>query len=225
MKLLPIHQSARSHYEALGLCSDASQDAIKQAWRRIAAQHHPDKNGGVASKRFTEAKAAYDILSNPKLRAEYDEFGSVLSGTSIDREAFGIISQMLAQAIADPNPDVEILAKMKHAVTVGFTQIPGESAQLKEEEKRLKKMQDNLEKYWKGTPHIKETALNMIAEKLGQNLKLREGLVNKRKIFTRVQEILADASYELPKPEPAQVVTFITYGSVTTGSNSIYYRT
>lgn len=61
-------------YETLGVARDASTDDIKKAFRKLSHQHHPDK-GGDAQK-FQEINAAYQILSNPDKRAQYDRFGA-----------------------------------------------------------------------------------------------------------------------------------------------------
>ena len=64
-------------YERLGVKKDASIDEIKKAYRRLARKYHPDLNPGDESKekKFKEINEAYEILSDPKKRSEYDEFG------------------------------------------------------------------------------------------------------------------------------------------------------
>jgi len=65
-------------YEVLGVAKDASTDEVKKAFRKLSHQHHPDK-GGDATK-FQEINQAYQILSDPQKRAQYDQFGSAGSG-------------------------------------------------------------------------------------------------------------------------------------------------
>ncbi|MFS4460606.1 molecular chaperone DnaJ [Bdellovibrio sp. HCB2-146] len=67
----------RDYYEILGVARDAEQDAIKKAYRKLAMQYHPDKNPGnkEAEEKFKEAAGAYEILSDPQKRAQYDRFG------------------------------------------------------------------------------------------------------------------------------------------------------
>jgi DnaJ-class molecular chaperone len=64
----------RDPYEALGVRSDASQDDIKKAYRKLAKRYHPDTTGGDKTKedRFKEVSTAYDIVGDPEKRARYD---------------------------------------------------------------------------------------------------------------------------------------------------------
>lgn len=64
----------RDYYEVLGISKGASPDEIKKAFRRLAVQHHPDKEGGDESK-FKEINEAYEVLKDPSKRQRYDQFG------------------------------------------------------------------------------------------------------------------------------------------------------
>jgi len=67
----------RDYYEILGVQKNSSEDEIKQAYRKLALKYHPDKNKGnaEAEEKFKEATEAYEILRDPKKRAQYDKFG------------------------------------------------------------------------------------------------------------------------------------------------------
>ncbi len=69
-------QNFRNYYEILGVPRDATNDEIKKVYRRLARQYHPDLNPGnkAAEEKFKEIGEAYDILSDPSKRAEYDQF-------------------------------------------------------------------------------------------------------------------------------------------------------
>ena len=62
------------YYQTLGLDKSASAEEIKRAYRKLAHQHHPDKQGGD-EKKFKEINEAYQVLADPKKREQYDRFG------------------------------------------------------------------------------------------------------------------------------------------------------
>lgn len=75
--------SKRDYYEVLGVSKSASSDEIKKAYRKVAMQYHPDRNPGdkAAEEKFKEAAEAYEILSDPDKKSQYDRYGhSGLSG-------------------------------------------------------------------------------------------------------------------------------------------------
>jgi DnaJ-class molecular chaperone len=68
---------AETLYDILGVAKDASNDAIRKAYRKLARKHHPDVNPGntAAEDKFKRVSSAYEVLSDAKKRAAYDEFG------------------------------------------------------------------------------------------------------------------------------------------------------
>jgi molecular chaperone DnaJ len=61
-------------YDTLGVPKNASPAEVKKAYRKLAREHHPDQGGDEA--RFKEIQGAYDVLSDPEKRKQYDQFGS-----------------------------------------------------------------------------------------------------------------------------------------------------
>jgi molecular chaperone DnaJ len=68
---------ARDYYEVLGVERGTDAEALKRAYRKLAMQHHPDRNPGdaAAEQRFKEINEAYDVLRDDQKRAAYDRFG------------------------------------------------------------------------------------------------------------------------------------------------------
>ena len=80
---------AETFYEVLGVPRDAKPEAIRGAYRKLARKHHPDVNPGdaKAEERFKKIATAYEVLSDDKRRAAYDEFGdeSLQGGFDADK--------------------------------------------------------------------------------------------------------------------------------------------
>lgn len=72
----------KDYYKTLGVDKSASKDDIKKAFRKLAHEHHPDKNKGNAAseQKFKEVSEAYSVLSDDTKRAQYDRFGSAGAG-------------------------------------------------------------------------------------------------------------------------------------------------
>lgn len=72
-----MNMAKRDYYEILGVGKDADATAIKKAYRKMALQHHPDRNpdNKEAEDKFKEAAEAYEVLSDEQKRARYDRYG------------------------------------------------------------------------------------------------------------------------------------------------------
>src|ERR1700740_692532 len=72
----------RDYYEVLGVGRTTGTEELKKAYRKLAVQHHPDKNPGdkKSEERFKELSEAYEVLCDPDKRARYDRFGHQAPG-------------------------------------------------------------------------------------------------------------------------------------------------
>lgn len=69
--------SKEDYYKVLGVSRDATEEAIKKAYRKLAMQYHPDRNQGnkEVEKKFKEITEAYEVLKDPQKKAAYDNYG------------------------------------------------------------------------------------------------------------------------------------------------------
>ena len=66
---------SKDYYKILGVEKNASPDELKKAFKKLAMQHHPDRQGGD-EKKFKEINEAYQVLGDAEKRKRYDQFGS-----------------------------------------------------------------------------------------------------------------------------------------------------
>jgi curved DNA-binding protein len=82
---------ARDYYDVLGVKRGAAENEIRQAYRKLARQYHPDRNPGdkQAEARFKEVQEAYDVLSDKTKRSQYDRFGEAGLGRGFQEAGAG----------------------------------------------------------------------------------------------------------------------------------------
>ena len=86
----------RDYYEILSVPRNSSQEDIKKAFRKLALKYHPDRNQGKPEmeEKFKETAAAYEILGDPKKRAQYDQFGHAGAHSRFNQAGFHDISDI-----------------------------------------------------------------------------------------------------------------------------------
>lgn len=121
------------HYRTLGVLSTASADEIRAAYKRLAREHHPDRNG--SRERFEAVADAWHVLSVPERRAAYDQafrlhletIGAVecpRCGTLNRVEARGQICGQCAAALPDP-PAGQLLKSHAARLALDFAESAG----------------------------------------------------------------------------------------------------
>ena len=80
---------AKDYYQTLGVQKNANQEEIKKAFRKLAHQYHPDKNGTGNEAKFKEINEAYQVLGNEQKRKQYDQFGATFNGAGFGSAAGG----------------------------------------------------------------------------------------------------------------------------------------
>jgi len=109
-------------YDELGLPPDCTADEIKQMYRSLAQQHHPDKGGDEDT--FKKIKLAYEVLSDPDRRAEYDSTGATQEATTVRSEALQELAGLVTYCIGKINPDRDdLILQMKNELNESVRQI------------------------------------------------------------------------------------------------------
>ncbi len=125
----------KDYYKVLGVAKNSSQEEVKKAFRKMALKYHPDRNRGSkeAENRFKEAAQAYEVLSDPKKRARYDQFGSAGLNSQFKTSGFHDIKDIFSSfgdifsGFGDFS-SAEQGAGFSTSGVSGFEQIFGESA-------------------------------------------------------------------------------------------------
>ena len=128
------------YYKKLGIDRNASLSQIKKAYRKLARKYHPDINPGdkEAERKFKEISEAYNVLSNPEKRRQYDQYGSIREGfvpeegfSGFDFEGFDsarfaegnlrdVFSSFFRQKSAEPRPQPQRGADLQYPLTISF---------------------------------------------------------------------------------------------------------
>ena len=101
---------ARDFYEVLGVDRGIDAAGLKSAYRKLAMEHHPDRNGGseTSMAKFKELSEAYTVLSDDQKRAAYDRFGhaGVNGGAGGGQQGFHDVNDIFSQVFGDAFGDV-----------------------------------------------------------------------------------------------------------------------
>jgi hypothetical protein len=109
-------------YEELELSTDCTFDDIKQQYRILAMKHHPDKGGSVD--KFQKIKFAYEVLSDPSRRKQYDETSTTSESTDIRTEAINHLAGIFFSVI--PNFDCasgNLIERLNQEITNSIKQV------------------------------------------------------------------------------------------------------
>jgi len=105
-------------YEVLGLQKGASDDEIKKAYRKLAMKHHPDKGGDPEE--FKKIQGAYDVLSDPQKRENFDRFGTTEGPPQGGGFPADIFAQMFGGGFGNQNRGPVKRSNFHHEIRISF---------------------------------------------------------------------------------------------------------
>jgi curved DNA-binding protein CbpA len=175
-------------YQELGVLSTASQEEIKHNYRIYAQKYHPDKEGGD-EERFKQIKLAYEVLSDPIRRQEYDRTGKFSAEFTIRSEALGRLNNMINQYVPELNSEIDDpILKMKFDINQASQVVIG---QIEMCNRHIRNAKLTYEKLW-----TKSKGENLLKNFVGNLIKQRESelsnLTRQTIIFKLMLEILED---------------------------------
>ena len=179
-------------YETLGVDKDATDAAIKAAYRKQARKHHPDRHGGDSSQ-MQEVNKAYEVLSDPERRKQYDETGATEKPPSLEVVIFASLVEVVAD---EPGNIVQNLEReVSNAIVNGRKEI-------REAEKLARKLESRI-------ASVKGPAEgNIITDVLRERLNtLREAIGKdgeRLELLGRVQNMLRGYTSNEPSAKPQQ---------------------
>ncbi len=178
-----------THYDTLGLQPDADPAAIKKAFRKAAQMNHPDKGGSTEG--MQAIQKAYDTLSDPERRTQYDETGDDTPPNNLRDQAMaqlqGLLLQCLDQVDETTTPILEKMAKaLINEVNKGAKIIEQDKVLIAKRERAL----DRLTK--KQGSNLLAMVLEFDIKRLEDHIKHTEGVMAG---FGMMQTILAEYEY------------------------------
>lgn len=137
-------------YQILGVAKDCTQQEIKKAFRKLAQEAHPDREGGDVE-RFQAINGAYELLSDEARRKRFDETGQTDKEPSLDDQATELIVSLFASIIekADFTGDIikrcsSMIAEQKNEHANDLKSIKIKSEKLRKHHGRIKAKKENI---------------------------------------------------------------------------------
>jgi curved DNA-binding protein CbpA len=169
-------------YETLGVPRDASQDDIKQAFRRLATAAHPDKGGDPV--RMAEINRAYEALGDAEKRAEFDATGATDGADSLEREARDRLVSLFRAALDTEMDDP--MSVCQTGLGNARSEIEKRITATTSAVMRLRKQRDRVRRKGEGANLFQSLVDEKIKQADAQLAQLERG----RAVFARVGEML-----------------------------------
>lgn len=194
-------------YETLGVAQDATPETIKAAYRKRAQQAHPDRDATAGSgERFRAIQQAFEVLSDPERRAQYDATGRMDEAPDQESQAMGYVATLLHGVLdAADVAHTDLVARMHAQCQTDMATLDQQAAMLKKQQARRRTVLERL---------TGERMRAIVEAEIGQLDQAIAALTGKVVILKRAQEIIAEHAYRTDGIEELRV---FGYGAATQG--------
>ena len=217
----------KSLYEILGVAKNSSTIVIKEAFKKLAMEHHPDKGGDADE--FIKVQQAYEILSDPKSRKLYDETGFIPNMNEesmiISKAKNNLIQALRGIITSQPfamNPDrFDIMGTMRKLVTDNKDNITG---MLNQKNKQIKLTQKVLKKLTKKT----KTESSFLHDSINSMISEIQSEINQitldLKTIDIMSELIQEYSYDVSMEQMMNSLSGMLNGTSTSTFTTSTYR-
>jgi len=183
-------------YEVLDLPTDATESDIREAYRILARQHHPDITGDPEA--FLRIKKAHDILIDPNTRAAYDVTGLIAGEDNAILNALTLIRQ-ITMSILNDNPNCNILEGVLNSLSSQEATARASISQLNRVTDKWRKAGENITARWRGGDRVKRALLNTIESSINEAEEAKAPLEAEIRKIDLARKQLDDSRYEMPE--------------------------
>ncbi len=184
-------------YDTLGIDKDATADQIKQAYWDRARKTHPDHSPGHEDE-FNDAAIAYQVLSIPQRRKDYDEIGFVNTMTeneTIKQEAYSRISEIFMAVVERLGPDIytiDIISSIRNKSESAYKQLAAEADQAMKSITQWDKIRKRISFSGDGA-NIMANVCDKQIEGLSAKIEMVQHQI---KVAEKIKEVLVDYDWE-----------------------------
>ena len=178
-------------YDILGVAKDATPDQIREAFKKLARQHHPDMGGNEAD--FKDVQKAYEVLSDPQKKAQYDLTGDFSKKPDVLSQAKAMIGNIFMRVI-ESEVRGDLVAHVRVSINQNITSATADQKKLRKKIRKLTKYKGRVAKKNKTNGDSQDTNMydSVLSSALNNLNHTDQTITEALKTFHKAVEILND---------------------------------